>query len=115
VGQSLITAPLPYENQTAIWDIAAAPTGALLNSWTATSKDLRIPIIWGADYTSGTSIFGTIGKFDYTAEIKNAALASRPDSWSITTDGFQHPTYSGRLGYRPDEAWNLGVSSSVGT
>jgi len=110
-----VTAPLLYENQTAIWDVAAAPSGAVLNSWATTDKSLRLPIIWEGDYTTGGSIFGSIGKFDYAAEIKNAAISSRPDAWSVTTVGFGNPTYSGRLGYRPDEAWNLGVSSSVGT
>lgn len=110
-----ITPPLPYENLTSVWDIAAATNGATLNSWTTTSKALRLPIIWDASYASGASIFGSIGKFDYAAEIKNAAIASRPDSWDLTEVGFDNPTYSGRLGFRPNEAWNLGVSSSVGS
>jgi hypothetical protein len=110
-----LTAPLVYENLTGIWDIAAAPSGAVLNGWTASDKSLRLPVIWEADYSSGASIFGSIGKFDYAAEIANSALSARPDSWSVTAIGFGNPTYSGRLGYRPDEAWNLGVSSSVGT
>jgi hypothetical protein len=110
-----ITAPSLYENQTAVWDVAGAPSGAVLNAWTTSDKDLRLPIIWEADYSSGTSIFGSIGKFDYAAEIANSAISARPDSWSVTTVGFSNPTYSGRLGWRPDENWNLGVSSSVGT
>ena len=110
-----ITAPSLYENQAGLWDIKGAPSGAVLNSWTNTDKSLRLPIIWEADYSSGASIFGSIGKFDYAAEIANSAISARPDSWSVTTVGFSNPTFSGRLGWRPDEAWNLGVSSSVGT
>jgi len=110
-----ITAPLLYENETSIWDTEAANSGGTLNFWTTSAKDQRLPIIWGADYGSGLSTFGSIGKFDYAAEIKNSAISSRPDSWSVTTVGFDHPTYSGRLGWRPDEEWNLGVSSSVGS
>jgi hypothetical protein len=110
-----VTAPLPYENQTAVWDVAAAPRGTVLHSWTMTSKDMRLPIIWEGSYTSGASIFGTIGKFDYAMEIKNAAVAARPESWSVTSVGFANPAYGGRLGFRPNESWNLGVSSSVGT
>jgi len=110
-----ITAPLPYENQTSIWDVVAAPSGSVLNSWTGTDKSLRLPIIWGPSYTSGLSAFGHVGPFDYAAEIKNAAVSSRPGSWSATSTGFDNPAYSARLGWRPDEAWNLGVSSSVGT
>ncbi|HEY0257315.1 MAG TPA: hypothetical protein VGC39_07725 [Candidatus Methylacidiphilales bacterium] len=110
-----ITPPLPYENLTSILDSAAAPSGSALNSWQNLSKNSRLPIIWDANYTSGASIFGSIGNFDYAAEIKNASISSNPDSWSITSVGFSNPTYSGRLGWRPNEAWNLGVSSSVGT
>jgi hypothetical protein len=46
--------------------------------------------------------------------MKNAALASRPDSWSITQTGFGHPTFNTRVGFRPNEMWNLGISASAG-
>ena len=57
---------------------------------------------------------GKIGKFDYAVEVKNSALASRPKSWDATEIGFEHPTVSGRIGYRPNEAWNMGLSASDG-
>jgi len=47
--------------------------------------------------------------------MKNSALSSRPESWSVTEVGFDHPTFSGRLGFRPNEAWSFGVSVSDGT
>ena len=28
--------------------------------------------------------------------------------------GFEHPTFSGRVGVRPNEMWNLGFSASAG-
>ena len=31
------------------------------------------------------------------AEMKNTALASRPEKWSITQTGFEDPTFSGRV------------------
>ena len=46
--------------------------------------------------------------------MKNASLSSRPESWNITESGFEYPTFSGRLGYRPNEAWNFGLSASEG-
>ena len=110
-----VTAPLLYENQTSVSDVAAPPHGTVLNGFSTTNKDTQLPIIWGPSYTSGASIFGSIGKFDYAVEIKNAAISSPPYSWSATSVGFGNPAYSGRVGWRPDEAWNLGVSSSVGT
>ena len=109
-----ITAPLPYENATSIWDVSAADSFGTLLSWTQSPKYLRNPIIWGPSYASGAAVSGRLGKFDYAAEIKNAALSSRPDAWDVTNQGFTHPTVSGRVGWRPDEAWNLGFSASDG-
>src|SRR4029453_3572967 len=31
-----------------------------------------------------------------------------------TYNGFEDPTFSGRVGYRPNEAWNFGFSASEG-
>jgi hypothetical protein len=46
--------------------------------------------------------------------MKNASLSSRPESWSVTETGFEYPTFSGRVGFRPNEAWNFGLSASEG-
>jgi hypothetical protein len=46
--------------------------------------------------------------------LKNAAPSSRPESRSATEIGFEHPTVRMRLGWRPNLAWNLGVSASRG-
>jgi hypothetical protein len=118
-----INAPLPYENLTGIWDSVAPREADVLLYWAHvgdydsgdySDKYRRLPIIWGPSYASGVSISGTLGRFDYAAEMKNAALASRPESWSITQVGFAHPTFNTRLGFRPNEMWNLGVSASAG-
>jgi len=118
-----INAPLPYENVTGIWDTAAPYNVDALFAWghvgeydsgDYSDKYLRLPIIWGPSYASGFAVSGTIDKFDYAAEIKNAALASRPESWSVTNVGFEHPTFSGRAGFRPNEMWDLGFSASAG-
>lgn len=109
-----ITAPLPYENLTSMWDSAPADSNNTLIYWADSEKDLRIPIIWGPAYTTGFAVSGRVGKFDYAADMKNASVSSRPETWDPTVSGFSHPSFSGRIGYRPDEAWNLGFSSSVG-
>jgi hypothetical protein len=118
-----INAPLPYENLTGIWDSWAPQKTDDLLGWghvgeydngDYSDKYLRVPIIWGPSYASGLAVSGSCGRFDYAAEIKNAALASRPESWSITQTGFDHPTFSGRAGFRPNEMWNLGLSASAG-
>ena len=121
-----ITAPLPYENLTGLWDSDAAVSSATLPVWAHVSpgfqlyqgdddKYHRIPIIWGPSYGSGASVSGTVGKLDFAVELKNAALSSRPETWDVTKTQWQYPTWSGRLGYRPDESWNFGFSASTGT
>jgi hypothetical protein len=118
-----VTAPVPYENLTAIWDVSHADSAETLLDWghvgpshgdEAEDKVLSLPIIWGPSYASGMSIAGRVGKFEYAAEMKNASLSSRPESWDVNEIGFDHPTFSGRLGFRPNQMWNLGVSASSG-
>ena len=118
-----INAPLAHENLTGIWDLAAPDEVDELLAWghvepydsrDFSDKYLRLPIVWGASYASGIAVTGTFDKFDAAAEMKNSALASRPESWSVTNVGFDNPTFSTRLGFRPDERWNLGFSASAG-
>ena len=118
-----INAPLPYENVTGIWDTEAPDNVDDLFAWghvgeydsgDYSDKYLRLPIIWGPSYASGFAALGTIDKFDYAIEIKNVALASRPESWDLTNVGFEDPTVSGRVGFRPNEMWNFGFSASAG-
>lgn len=113
-----INAPLPYENLTAVSDIEAPASAQEFlagRKLRAETKYEHVPIIWGANYTSGISVAGRLSMFDYAAEIKNAALSSRPESWDVTDVGFEHPTVSGRLGYHPSQAWNFGISASGGS
>jgi hypothetical protein len=122
----MITAPLAYEDLTGIWDTFAAHSAAEVLTWAgllprpnqggALLDEYRsLPIIWGPSYASGASVFGAVGGFDYAFEVKNTSLSSRPDTWQPTDTQWQHPTFSGRLGYRPDEMWSFGFSASAGT
>jgi hypothetical protein len=108
-----INAPLPYENVTAIED-ASAPYTTLLSAGSPEEKYEHNPVIWGPSYATGISVAGRIGKFDYAAEVKNASLSSRPETWPITRRDFDHPTVSGRIGFRPNEMWTFGLSASDG-
>ncbi len=120
-----VTAPLPYENPTGIFDVAAARSPAVLLNWANLGPaplaareylaEFRVPIIWGPSYASGAAITGVLGRVDYAIEIKNAALSSRPEVWNPAQTRWQNPTYSARVGYRPDEAWNFGFSASTGS
>ena len=121
-----VTAPLVYENLTAIWDDAAAQTSGKLLGWAhirprpvrdapATDKAQRLPVIWGPSYTTGAAVSGYVGRMTYAVEMKNASIASRPRVWDVEDLHWRHPTWSGRLGFRPNQMWNLGLSGSTGT
>lgn len=122
-----INAPLPYENLTGIWDSAAPKDLDTLLSWGHVPHDgvtrfgdgysdkfLRLPVIWGPSYASGASVAGSMGKLDLAFEVKNSALASRPESWDLTQVGFENPTVNGRVGFTPSPIWNFGFSGSAG-
>jgi len=70
--------------------------------------------IWGPAYSNGLSIFGSHGKWDYAVEIKNSDLGASPKEWGFGDGDFDSPTFSGRIGYRPDASWKFGVSLSQG-
>jgi hypothetical protein len=110
-----INAPLVYENVTAIQDKYApySPLYFIYGPYYY-GKYAFDPVIWGPSYASGFSISGKLGRFDYAIEMKNASLSSRPESWLITENGFENPTFSSRVGFRPNEAWNFGFSASEG-
>jgi hypothetical protein len=109
-----INAPLVYENVTPISDkIAPASPLDFVRRFDHEKYQFN-PVIWGPSYASGISVSGRLGRFDYAVEMKNASLSSRPESWNVTENGFEHPTFNGRLGFRPNEAWNLGLSASEG-
>jgi hypothetical protein len=111
-----INAPLAYENVTAIQDKYApfSPLDFIYAPYLE-KKYAFNPVIWGPSYASGISVSGRLGRFDYAAEMKNASLSSRPESWYLSENGFENPTFTGRIGFRPNEAWNLGFSASEGS
>jgi len=121
-----ITAPLPYTNLTGVWDVVAARTTDQLFTWSSVTpapshggdyfvKERSMPIVWGPSYATGAAIFGKVGKFSYAAEVKNAGLSSRPEAWDADRGQWEHPTWSGRVGYQPNEMWSLGASASAGS
>ncbi len=110
-----VDAPLVYENVTAIRDrYAPFSRFDFLYGPFLYKKYWFNPVIWGPSYATGISLSGRLDRFDYAVEMKNASLSSRPESWDVTESGFENPTFSGRLGFRPNEAWNFGVSASEG-
>ncbi len=109
-----INAPLVYENVTPISDkIAPVSPSDFVRRFDNEKYEFN-PVIWGPSYASGISISGRLGRFDYAAEMKNASLSSRPESWNVTETGFDHPTFSGRIGFRPNQIWNFALSASDG-
>src|SRR5207249_4445140 len=76
-----VTAPLPYENVTAISDGAApaTPQAFLARRNVPDRKRDWVPLVWGPNYTTGGAVFGRVGQLDYAAAVKNAALSARPE------------------------------------
>lgn len=111
-----VTAPSPYENVMAISDDAAPPSVSkfLGRKTVPDKKTIWLPLLWGPAYTSGASVFGSVDRFDYAVEFKNAAISSRPAVWDAMDLGWENPTVSARLGFRPGTPWNFGVSFSEG-
>lgn len=121
-----INAPVIYEHMTGISDAGAStytppypppypqPYARDYDHGSTDSKYEYNPVIWGPSYATGLSVSGRLGKFDYAAEIKNASLSSRPETWDATDRGFAYPTLTARLAYHPDMAWTLGMSASEG-
>ncbi len=112
----LITAPLPYENLTPLadGDPPDSPTDLLARRHVSDVKTEWLPIIWGPVYATGASVFGSLGKFDYGLEVKNASISSHPYAWEPNGNLWEYPTASARLGFRPSPAWNHGISFSAG-
>jgi hypothetical protein len=120
-----VNAPLPYENLTGIWDIEPAPSAGALLQWShvrpglpaaivAVEKYRRVPVIWGPSYATGAAVAGVLGRYRYAVEIKDASLSSPPEAWNDSGRAWRHPTFSGRLGYEPNEMWTFGFSVSTG-
>jgi hypothetical protein len=109
-----INAPLIYENVTAISDKSApASRFDFLHRFDNEKYEFN-PAIWGPSYTSGVSVSGRLGQFDYAAEMKNTSLSSRPQSWHVTAIGFEEPAFDGRVAFRPNQIWTFGFSASEG-
>ncbi|MDB4547599.1 hypothetical protein N9Z80_05360, partial [Akkermansiaceae bacterium] len=84
------------------------------NSIFRAPKENWASTIWGPSYSTGLSLIGAEGKFDYAFEVKNSGLSSLPDQWDPSLGDFDDPTFTARLGYRSDAAWALGLSFSRG-
>ncbi len=107
-----INAPLPYENVSLVSDRELPFTGQSFRRVPAFDKYEFLPVVWGPAYTIGASVAGQVGIFEYAAAVKNAAVSSRPEAWEEFD--FHYPTYELRLGARPNQAWNFGLSGAAG-
>lgn len=107
-----INAPLPYENATLVSDLELPLTGQSFRAVPGFDKYEFLPIIWGPVYTTGLSVAGSIGIFEYAAEVKNAPVASRPESWD--NFDFGYPSVDLRVGLQPNQAWRYGISAAEG-
>ena len=117
----LINAPMMYEAMTSVTDGAgggnATPGRAAFLARRNAEQNVPawLPVVWGPSYASGAQVGGSAGMLDYAVELKNAGLASRPSEWQFWQKDFSNPTVTGRVGVRPDAAWDIGVSGSGGS
>ncbi len=107
-----INAPLPYETPGLVSDRELPLTGQSFRAVPGFDKYEFLPIIWGPSYTTGLSVAGSIGIFEYAVEVKNAALASRPESWQALD--FDDPSVDFHLALQPNQAWRFGFSGAEG-
>ncbi len=121
-----VTAPLVYENLTGIWDSEPNRDLGMLLRWShvrpglsarvlGIEKSLRLPVLWGPGYATGMAVAGGVGALRYAFEVKHAPVSSRPETWSSMRGHWRHPTFSGRIGFRPNPMWQVGASASVGS
>ncbi len=110
-----VTAPLAYDNGTLVFGKGARSPVPGFGAPAPNTEQEFLVAIWRPDYSTGLTVSGQTGHFDYAAELKNTALSSPPEFWSATEVGFDHPSFNARLGYRPSLAWNIGISAGDGT
>lgn len=108
-----INAPLPYETAGLVSDRVLPLTGQSFRAVPGFDKYEFLPIVWGPSYTTGLSVAGRIGIFEYAAEVKNAPVASRPESWYAWD--FDDPSVDLHLAVQPNQAWRFGISAAEGT
>lgn len=120
-----VSAPLPYENLTGLWDFKPPPTAAKLLEWghvkpaspgatILVDRSFRLPLIWGPAYSHGVAVSGSWGRFSGAVEWKTDALTARPSQWRHASLDGRRPTIGTRVGWRPNEMWDLGLSYSEG-
>jgi hypothetical protein len=112
-----INAPLPYENLTSVNDKMAPASPEYFVDWRHAGADSynQLPIMWGPSYASGFALFAEVGEtIDLSAEVKNASISSRPESWDFDSNFLRYPTWSGHADWKPSPTWQFGVSGSVG-
>ncbi|PTY03236.1 hypothetical protein DB347_22435 [Opitutaceae bacterium EW11] len=117
-----ITAPVPYNTLTPMWDGVPAESLDVLRHWahfppsrpTYEDMERQIPIVWGPSYATGVALLGRFERWSVDLEMKNASLSSRPETWDPSDALWKNPTVSGRIGYSPNVMWSMGLSFSDG-
>jgi hypothetical protein len=109
-----VTAPLPYDQVTSVVNGFAFPSASAFAALRNKPDNLNnwVSVIWGPAYQPGVAGFATWGNFDLALSGTTQALSAPPDDWNELY--FGRPSFTGRLGWRPSPAWNLGISGSVG-
>ncbi len=109
-----ITPPIIYDQVTSVHDDEAPADFQDFrdDQDAADAPGTWLPVIWGPVYTQGAALFATYGDFNLAGSVKNRGLSSRNEEWDEYD--WEHPSWTGRLGYEPNPEWRFGVSGSIG-
>lgn len=118
-----LTPPLPYSQILGVSvnnPNTLSPTAISLSAQAdslrifTTPKSTWASTIWGPSYGSGLSLSGQRSGFEYAVEVKNIGLSRRASQWDEGIEGFENPTFTGRIGHRPSASFSYGFSASRG-
>lgn len=109
-----INAPMIYDQVTLLSDRRIYPSPFPARNTADRRLSLYNPLVWGPVYATGAAASGQLAKFEWAIELKNAALTSHPDYWTLDEKDFDDNTFSARVAWRPELPWTFGLSASQG-
>lgn len=108
-----ITFPLPYDHMTNNMHNNDTTAMILGRQNRRDSKDWR-SFLWREMYGYGVMLFGSTDEWEYAAAMMTQAPSSWPWEWEKDPFDFVDPNFMGRLAFKPDIAWKVGMSGSHG-
>ena len=108
-----ITFPLPYDHMTNNKHNNDTTAMILGRQNVRDVKDWR-SFLWREMYGYGVMLFGSTEEWEYAAAMMTQSPSSWPWEWERNAFDFIDPNFMGRLAFKPDIAWKVGMSGSHG-